>query len=93
MGRTRLFDHPQWQVSTLHVSVDPGLHSDNILCRFWEIEENPGHDSYYTPEEHSVMKKFEETLSDIAKTFDILGCLPTIIQVKILLQQVWEAKV
>ena len=56
-GRTKLLDHPQHHVTSHFVSVT----SDNdLLQKFWEIEENPRQGSNFSPEEKSVVKHFQE---------------------------------
>lgn len=53
-------DHPQPQVTSNFVSVSC---DDDLLRKFWEIEETPEQDSDLSPEEKYVLKHFGETHS------------------------------
>ncbi len=59
-GKTVPSSSPPRNVATLHISVASG---DDILRKFWEIEENPRDDCTLSPEEHSVVRHFTETHS------------------------------
>ena len=49
---------PPHTVASQHIAVTSG---DDILCRFWEIEENPRGDCNLSPKECSIMLHFCET--------------------------------
>ena len=58
--RTNSHTLPDRHVTSHHVSVASG---DDILRRFWEIEENPRHESNLSPEERSVVQHYRESHS------------------------------
>ena len=49
---------PSISITFHHSSV--AASGDDILCKFWEIEENPRDSSNYTPEERLVVQHFNE---------------------------------
>ena len=57
-GGAGTFTSPPRTVASHHIAVTSG---DDILHRFWEIEENPRDDCNLSPEERSVMQHFCET--------------------------------
>ena len=59
-GRTNTSTPSSRHVTSHHVSVASG---DDILRKFWEIEESPRHDTNLSPEERSVVQHFKETRS------------------------------
>ena len=56
-GKTEKLSSPQSKVASHHVSVDSG---DDILRRFWEIEENPRSQADLSPQEQTVVRHFNE---------------------------------
>ena len=55
-GNTRL-PSTDSSVVTYHTSV---LTGDDLLCKFWELEENPANKPVLSPQKHAAVKHFEE---------------------------------
>ena len=62
IGRTQVHPHfaTHASVTSYHTATASG---DDILCMFWEIEENPRDRMNLSPEERIVMRHFEENHS------------------------------
>ena len=79
MNSTQALPSPDEYTNTL--GVEWNAHLDHFRLTIVDL-----------PPRENVTKRV--LVSDIAKTFDVLGWFsPTIIKVKILLQQLWELKV
>ena len=59
-GKTNALSLPQHNVASHHVAVT-STSGDEILRKFWEIEENPRDDSNLSPEERTVVQHFSES--------------------------------
>ncbi len=57
-GSTSTSTSPLHSAASHHIAVDSG---DDILRRFWEIEENPRDNCNLSPGEHTVVRHFNET--------------------------------
>ena len=60
LGASRQLSAPMDHVATHHVALSSG---DDILCKFWEMEEPPRSDSALSLEERSVVQHFKDNHS------------------------------